>query len=72
LPAALDEVVLVPLPAADPVAAVPDAGAAVVVPVAAEEVGCAVVVEVAFVPAVVAVEAFVLLPSVTAPRFVTL
>ena len=65
---ALDEVRLLD---AAPVDAVPVLEPAVVVPVAAAEVDCAVAAEVVFAPLVAAVETGALLPSVTTPLFVT-
>ncbi len=54
-----------------PVDAVPVLEPAIVVPVAPEDVDCAVAAEVVFAPLVVAVETVALLPSVTTPLFVT-
>jgi len=56
---------------AAPVEAVPAVEPALVVPVAAEDVDCAVPAVVVFVPVVAAVETVALLPSVTMPLFVT-
>ena len=68
---ALADVPADPPPEADPVAALPAVERTVVVPVAAEDVDCAVVAVVVFAPVVAAVEAAALLPSVTIPRLVT-
>jgi len=69
---ALDEALAVPPLDAAPVPAVPGADPAVVVPVVVDDVDCAAVAGVVFAPVVDAVGPAVLLPSVTAPRFVTL
>jgi hypothetical protein len=71
-PEALADLLVVPPPEVDPVAALPAVEPAVVVPVAMEDADCAAVVEVVFAPVVATVEAVALLPSATTPLFVTL
>ena len=66
---AADDEPFVP-PEVAPVAAFPEVEPAVVVPVAAEDVGCDAVGVGVFAPVVAAVEAAALLPSVTTPRLV--
>jgi hypothetical protein len=67
---ALDEALAVPAADADPVAAAPDVDPAVVVPAAADDVGCAVA-GATFGAFAVAPETAALLPSVTTPLVVT-